>query len=228
MAAKCQSLPVTCLSRQPRVKGYYLYILTVCILAHCKGCVYWHWGLHSEARYRIDKVPPAHTHITPISLHVIFVSRHIQITPYQSHHTYSASHWFHITPHNMMSIIKNVRTITPISHLYYNKSLWHTITFLLNHITKTSCTSQTYHTDIMLYIVSDHIQITPYHAYYSYITPISHHMCHITLISHHPISRHFSNIICISHPYNTYITSYHVDITWHSHQATSRLNHAQP
>ena len=59
MVAKCQSLPVACLSRQPRVKGNWLYMYTVCILAHWKRCVYWHWGLHSEARHRIDKVPSA-------------------------------------------------------------------------------------------------------------------------------------------------------------------------
>ena len=40
---------------QSSAKGKGLLALyTVCILAHYKWCVYWHWGLHSEARHRID------------------------------------------------------------------------------------------------------------------------------------------------------------------------------
>ncbi len=54
----CQMPKFTsCLSQSSANGKELLALYTVCILAHWKGCVYWHWGLHSEARHRIDKVP---------------------------------------------------------------------------------------------------------------------------------------------------------------------------
>ncbi len=57
----------------PEGKGL-LALYTVCILAHWKGCAYQHWGLHSGARHRIDKV--SSVHITVKSL--LWSSREIK------------------------------------------------------------------------------------------------------------------------------------------------------
>ena len=54
---------------QSSAKGKGLLTLyTVCILADWKGCASWHWGLHSGARHRhdrLEKVPSVHVHKHP-------------------------------------------------------------------------------------------------------------------------------------------------------------------
>ncbi len=151
-----------------------------------------------------------HTHITPISHHITFIS--------QPNHIYDVC----------------IMPFTPISHQQLVTSLLYHIIFTSCHITFTSLhhtqiklsslhmptphhmishTSQAYHTHITYnHFGIDHIHIIPYR---SYITHISHH---ITFIWHHTISHPYH--VMVHQTYQTHIAP----ISWYSTSISHQFN----
>ncbi len=128
----------------------------------------------------------------------------------------------------MTSILRNSQEYhAHITDLCHNKSLWYTITFILSHSTPTSCTSQPYHTNIMLHHLC-HISFKWHHITSTSRTsqPYHSHITHITsyhLILHHIIPRQISRP---SYEYHTHSTPISHQITLILHNFHIKLHHA--